>query len=108
MDGIGDITLGGDVGGQGSVSCGAGASASASANLGAGANFTGAGANFGVGAGAGMCKDGDIKGARHSKDLAFQSIKGFSLSRKGIPRIMDCTPRGATKKVSCNEISEIE
>jgi len=55
-------------------------------------------------------RDRGIEGVfvRHSKDLAFQSIKGFSLSRKGIPRIMDCTPMGATKKVSCKEAPETE
>ena len=64
----------------------------------------GAGATLGVG------RDRGIEGVfvRHSKDLAFQSIKGFSLSRKGIPRIMDCTPMGATKKVSCRVTSAIE
>ena len=58
----------------------------------------------------GVGRDGGIDAVfiRHSKDLAFQLIKGFSLSRKGIPKIMDCMPMGATKKVSCNETSDIE
>jgi hypothetical protein len=59
---------------------------------------------FGIGSGGDEIEDFIC----HSIDLAVQSIKGFSLSRKGIPRIMDCMPMGATKKVSCKETPEIE
>ena len=83
-----------------------------SAETGAGAEALNAGAGDGttLGATPGAGRDRGIEGVfvRHSKDLAFQSIKGFSLSRKGIPRIMDCTPMGATKKVSCKEAPETE
>ena len=82
------------------------------AETGAGEEALSVGARVGVGVGAtlGGDRDGGIEGAfvRHSKDLAFQSIKGFSLSRKGIPRIIDCMPMGATKKVSCKEAPETE
>ena len=60
------------------------------------------------GAGAGDSGGRSEGFVRHSIDLAAQSIKGFSLSRKGIPKIIDCTPIGATKKVSCKETPAIE
>jgi hypothetical protein len=42
------------------------------------------------------------------KDLATQSIEGFSFSRKGIPRITVCAPIGAIKKILCNKRLAIE
>jgi hypothetical protein len=45
-------------------------------------------------------RDGGGHAFRNSRDFLTQFTAGFSRSRKGIPRIADCTPIGATKKVS--------
>lgn len=44
-------------------------------------------------------KKGDF--VRQDTDFAIQSTRGFSFSRKGIPRITDWMPMLATKKVCC-------
>ena len=66
----------------------------------------GVGGRIGEGAiGVGMVEGivGGIVGGgsadRGVRVLAAQSITGFSHSRYGIPRIIDCAPSGATKKV---------